>query len=1081
MTFFTSFCLKKSRVAIATALFFIAPLSVFTGCGLRPPAGPVEAVRGEMDLRSIDLDTIGSASLDGEWEFYWNRLLEPGDFAHGVIPEGMTYIRVPGTWDSEGRRPSSGYATYRLRIKVDKTDRVMGIYLRTASTSYKIWINGALIGSAGTVGTDAASAVPRYNPQAIPFNLRGETLEILCQVSNFTYRKGGLWNPLELGNITEINDRMRRRLMVDLFLLGSLLIMGLYHITLFAARSRSTVMDYSPLFFGLACISISVRLMSAGNYFITEILPALSFKWVLTLEFITMPLSAIFLYNFARSLYPEEFGRRITMLLSMFFAGVAAAIIVLPVRIFNHAALPLEASLILGALYMISAHVLALYRQRENSGLMIAGMAIILGTIVNDTLFANRIIGTGDITPFGIFGFTVVQSFILARRFSTSFVKNEELSLQLDGYAKDLESKNRSLETLDRLKDEFMASTSHELRTPITGIIGIAESLIDGPGKELSPEAIHNLSMIVSSGKRLSSLINDILDFSRIKNSELKIEVVPVDLYLAADSVLAFSRALAAGKSIALINSIDHDFPPVLADGDRLQQILFNLVGNAIKFTESGSVEVSAVNDGTTVSVSVRDSGIGIPPDRLESIFIPFEQIDSSITRNYGGTGLGLSITRQLVELQGGSIGAVSEPGKGSVFTFTVPLAGEKTDAPTAVRTAGEGKILSEIPDNVYAPLAGERPDVMVVDDEPVNVQVLANHLRNAGYTVAAARNGADCLRMLDTARPDLIILDVMMPALSGFDVCREIRKRFAPYEMPVLLLTAKNRIIDIITGFESGANDYLSKPFDKREMMARAVTLISLKRMIEENQRLLFIKKEIDVARRIQESLLPEEPPLLPGFSIHAYCLPRQSVGGDIFDFLTNENGDLGILVADVAGHGIPAALVSSMVKMAFSLQTIPNSDTAGMMESLNVALLGKCGYQFITAGYAYIDAASGRLGYSRAGHYPALVCRAGSSEVESLYPHGRLLALFPDVNIEASYSDLGPGDMLLLYTDGVVECANPKRAMFGMEGIIQFLANNRDFEPEEFVIKLIEELQNWSAGTEFEDDVTIVAVKKK
>jgi signal transduction histidine kinase len=223
-------------------------------------------------------------------------------------------------------------------------------------------------------------------------------------------------------------------------------------------------------------------------------------------------------------------------------------------------------------------------------------------------------------------------------------------------FTQELELKNTALQRLDQLKDEFLANTSHELRTPLNGIIGIAESLIDGVAGSLNDRQIFNLSMVVSSGKRLSSLINDILDFAKLKNRDIELQRKPVDFRQITEVVLTLCQPLLANKPLELKNEIRDEFSAVDGDENRLQQIMYNLVGNAIKFTESGLVTVSAERVDDMVEVTVADTGIGISPDKLTDIFKSFEQADASISREYGGTGLGLSITKQLVELHGGTI-----------------------------------------------------------------------------------------------------------------------------------------------------------------------------------------------------------------------------------------------------------------------------------------------------------------------------------------------------------------------------------------------------------------------------------------
>lgn len=394
-----------------------------------------------------------------------------------------------------------------------------------------------------------------------------------------------------------------------------------------------------------------------------------------------------------------------------------------------------------------------------------------------------------------------------------------------------------SLRETDRLKDEFLANTSHELRTPLNGIIGLADSMLDGAAGSLTQAQAKNLDLIVGSGRRLTNLINDILDFSRLTHKDLQLQLMPVDIHGAADIVLNLNAPLIGGKALTLVNRIPVDLPLAEADENRLQQILHNLVGNAIKFTYAGEIAISAQQTGDMLSISVKDSGIGIAPEKQERIFEAFEQADGSVARVYGGTGLGLSVTRRLVELHGGTIKVESEVGKGSNFIFTLPIA--KTQVRTEpVKSIGSERLSSVIDtrevvsvvDNQSGDAQAEKFDILIVDDELVNLQVLQNHLALSNYRVHQAESGADALKLIDNGLiPDLIILDVMMPRMSGYEFCQTVREKLAPTEVPIIMLTARNQASDLVEGLNAGANDYMVKPFSKQELLARIRTHLSL------------------------------------------------------------------------------------------------------------------------------------------------------------------------------------------------------------------------------------------------------------
>ncbi|KYG06246.1 hypothetical protein BE21_35950 [Sorangium cellulosum] len=420
-------------------------------------------------------------------------------------------------------------------------------------------------------------------------------------------------------------------------------------------------------------------------------------------------------------------------------------------------------------------------------------------------------------------------------------------------------SQRRALEAerrANRLKDEFLANTSHELRTPLNGIIGLAESLIDGATGPLPRQTIQNLEMVVSSGRRLFSLVGDLLDFSRLRNDSFELRKTAVPIRDVAQIVLMLSRPLVGDRPVDIRNAVPEDLPPALADEDRLQQILHNLVGNAVKFTSAGAVEVSAAVEGGFVRVTVADTGIGVPADRFDRIFEYFEQGDGSIARQYGGTGLGLAITRQLVELHGGKIEVESTVGEGSRFSFTLPLSPEAaapraTEAPSRLRAP----MLRDIDGGAAAATIAEPESgsefILVADDEPINLQVIQNHLRR--YQVVAARDGEEALRRFAELprKPSLVLLDVMMPRISGYEVCRRIRDAHPAAELPILMLTAKDRVSDLVEAMAAGANDYLTKPLLKDELIARVSTHLQLAR---QNAELRAAKEQLEEHGRTLE-----------------------------------------------------------------------------------------------------------------------------------------------------------------------------------------------------------------------------------
>ncbi|MDX2249307.1 MAG: response regulator [Bacteroidia bacterium] len=406
------------------------------------------------------------------------------------------------------------------------------------------------------------------------------------------------------------------------------------------------------------------------------------------------------------------------------------------------------------------------------------------------------------------------------------------------GYVQQLYATREQLRRIDMLKDQFLANTSHELRTPLLGIIGLAESMSH---RIQNAEDQEDISMIISSGRRLSYLVDDILDFSRLRNSDIALQCRPVHIRSMADVVIKNFAALVQGKNIQLINTISEDISSANADENRLLQVFFNLVGNAVKFTEEGHIQISARETNDMLEIAVADTGIGIQEDQQETIFQEFTQGDATITRNYAGTGLGLPISRKLVELHGGHLWLESVPGKGSTFFFTLPVSHEKTYSTTPlsslnyIQPAAPNFPEIKTTEIITEGIQPQRVHILIVDDEPVNQQVLKNHLISQRFRISQALNGEDALRIIESDDSiNLVLLDVMMPRMSGYEVCEKIRRKHLAAELPIIMVTAKNQVQDLVQGLSSGANDYIAKPFSREEFLARIHTQLDLHRIFD-------------------------------------------------------------------------------------------------------------------------------------------------------------------------------------------------------------------------------------------------------
>jgi signal transduction histidine kinase len=437
--------------------------------------------------------------------------------------------------------------------------------------------------------------------------------------------------------------------------------------------------------------------------------------------------------------------------------------------------------------------------------------------------------------------FLLMLSLMMSKRFSNAFERSESLAKEL--------IRN------DKIKDEFIAKTSHEFRTPLNGIINTAQTLLAGKRDRKISEEADKIQMITRIGYRLSDLVNDILDMEKIKQGSLTLSLIPLDVATTVKTELAFYKLLAEKKGLTIVNKISSELPLIYADENRFRQILNNLMDNAVNYTQSGQISLSAWQKGRAIEITVSDTGIGIPASEYTRVFQAFER--SNELNQSEGSGLGLSIVKQLVELQNGTIWFDSKVGAGTTFHFTIPIfeQNQTLELGAAVRLPIAQRKNNSVDDSSapllvtpYRSRPVNAPTILIVDDNLENLRIVIDMLENIPYNVVAVKNGMEALASVSHAKPDLVILDLMMPGMSGFDVCRKIRQQYSLIELPVLMLTAAIINDDKHFAFQAGANDILQKPYNFSEFSARIRGLILMKQVANQatNMEVAFLQSQI-------------------------------------------------------------------------------------------------------------------------------------------------------------------------------------------------------------------------------------------
>jgi signal transduction histidine kinase/DNA-binding response OmpR family regulator len=420
-------------------------------------------------------------------------------------------------------------------------------------------------------------------------------------------------------------------------------------------------------------------------------------------------------------------------------------------------------------------------------------------------------------------------------------------------------------EQADAAKSSFLSTVSHELRTPLTSVLGFAKIIRRRLEERLFPmipeddrkvqqakrQVIENLDVVVSEGERLTKLIDDVLDLAKIEAGKFTWNMTSVSAKDVIERAVAATASLFDAKKLEFVRDIAPDLPTITGDQDRLIQVVINLISNAVKFTDAGSITCSARQEGTELLVSVKDSGIGIAPDDQPKVFEKFKQVGDTLTDKPKGTGLGLPICKEIVEYHGGRICVKSEPGHGSTFSFTLPIIGQS--APIELlpkrRSIDIESLVKQLRERVSTHESRDK-SVLVVDDDSNIRSLLQQELTEAGYKVRLAEDGRKALNLIREETPGLVILDVMMPEMNGFDVAAVLKNDPATMDIPIIILSI---LEDKERGFRLGVDRYLTKPIDTASLFHEVDTLLD---QGKSRKKVMVVDEDASTIRTLTDAL---------------------------------------------------------------------------------------------------------------------------------------------------------------------------------------------------------------------------------
>lgn len=687
---------------------------------------------------------------------------------------------------------------------------------------------------------------------------------------------------------------------------------------------------------------------------------------------------------------------------------------------------------------------------------------------------------------------------------------NRDLEMRVRDRTSELIKANDKLMEMDKIKSNFFANISHEIRTPLTLILSPVESAIQGDKAiQLNDRFLINIHR---NALRLLKLINNLLDFSKIEAGQMTLNIQEADVVrmikMFIDSVLSSAES----KNVSLEYHPEQEEIRLFLDLEKFDKVIMNLFSNALKFTgAAGSISVRVFESDDLCQIEIGDSGVGIPPDKIHLIFDRFSQADMSSTRMYEGTGIGLALAKEFVEMHGGTITVTSNyiddypEGHGSVFTVSIPRGNKHLEGRNNVVFITGSKLEESISDHAsimagYITHSGDThpadgtaakvrkenrdvprsetfKNILIVEDNPDMRDFLVALLEN-NYDIHVACNGEEGLKKTREIKPDLVVSDVMMPIMNGYDMTKEIKSDKELDYIPVILLTAKADMAYKIEGLEQGADDYLTKPFNSKELLTRIKTLLNN----HEYQKLIRIRnldmeRDLEVARKLQQKLLPDNKPVTPGYDLYSFYIPMDKVGGDFYDYRLRDDY-IDIFIADVSGHGLPGAFLATLTKLA--LDNIKDRTSPSRVQVMlnDVITRSVVNSAFVTTFFCSIDIRSNVIKFTNAGHCPPIVYRKRSDEFIELYTVGNPLGWLKDLKLEEKDFQLEKGDRIIFYTDGIIECRDVERAMFGEERMRDFIREHAAMSSKDFSDNLIDRLKTFTKSGIFDDDITLVVL---
>lgn len=798
----------------------------------------VIAKKGIIDLRNWDFNKDGIIRLDGEWEFFYNELLDPHELKKRN--SSNVYVKLPGRWrnikDNKEKIGRYGYATYRLKILLNDKTSYLGLKIPTSYVAYTIWIDNKYKFEQGKVAKNMEEEIPKSYPKDLFFNAEKNNIEIIIQNSNFHDESGGFLNSFLLGESEVFLKHIKNNIALDLFLLGVILIFSFYHLMLYLFQRK----DISSLIFCIFCFIISIRLLFTNECFLYDIIPNFNFELARKLEYLTICISSPLYVYFIYKQFQNYSIRKVVIISQIIGIVFFLIIISTHVRFYSYLLKLIQIKFIIDSLYVLYVFIDAILKKEIEAVIFFVSFFILLLTGIYEILYHYQLFLTGIFVPMGFVIYIFGNSLILSLKFAKTNSRLEYVSNKLRKYSQELEIKvkerTQELEEANRQKTNFFINFAHEIKTPLTLISNYFEGYIKKTG-------LFSESMIIKENlDKLTRDMVNILDVEKLTKGQMFYDhSMIINLTDIINKKIYLFRDTAEKRGIKICESV-HENIYTKIDAFAIDRILNNLLDNAIKYNkQNGEIKVILKADKRNIVLIISDTGLGIDKEQQKNIFDPYYQL-SHHKRNVQGIGIGLNIVKKIITEIDGKITLKSELNKGTEFALNFKRynlkRGDMVNCDYKVSMPIKASFNMEL-NNIE--FKEGRYNIYIIEDNMELLTLLKDAI-NAEYNFFYALNGKDALKKInDIPKPDIIVSDIMMDEMDGFEFFENVNKNEEYKSIPFIFLTAKNGKEDRIKGLTKGAIDFISKPFSIEVLVAKIESFIKYR---EKNR--MMIQKDV-------------------------------------------------------------------------------------------------------------------------------------------------------------------------------------------------------------------------------------------